>query len=180
MLPFLKKQLSPESYEYIEGVLNKGKPIETKRELDVIIAMLARNLIAALADETLNIQAGFRKDLTERLKVINSMLTLRHQIEKQVDDGTKPGESVLLKLVGDRQLIDTGRLGVLVGVQSGVLAGDADGAKRPADAIRALSNPAVERSLLGTYSEQGEADRVLDGDSSGGTARSSDEGELQG
>lgn len=161
MLPTLQKQLSPESYEYIEGVLKKGKPIETKRELDVMIAMLARNLIAAITNETLTLnESGFRKDITERLKILNSMLTLRHQIEKASDDGNKPGEHTLLKLVGDRKLLDGGRLGLLVGVQPGGVVGDADGTGRQPVQVGAVSDQVLERPLLGTGGEQVEADRL--------------------
>lgn len=163
MLPMLAKQLSPESFEYVEGVIKHGRPIETKRELDVVIAMLARNIIPALINETLPEEAGgsggqYRKDVTERLKILNSFLTLRHQIEKTQDDGTKPGESVLLKLVGDRNI--AGRLGVLVGVQSGVLAGDTDGTGREANDLGAVPDQVPQRPLLGTSGEQVEADRV--------------------
>lgn len=161
MLPTLQKQLSPESFEYIEGVLKKGRPIETKRELDVMIAMLARNLIAAITHETGGLeQHGFRKDITERLKILNSMLTLRHQIDKASDDGNKPGESVLLKLVGDRKLLDGRRLGVLVGDATGSLVGDADGPGREAVRVGAVSSPVPERPLLGAGGEQVEADRL--------------------
>jgi hypothetical protein len=166
LLPVLKLQLSPDSYEYIDGVLKKGKPIETKRELDVIIAMLARNLMPAMVQETLPPEDGgmgglvYRKDVTERLKILNSFLTLRHQVEKQQDDGSKPGDQVLFKLVGDRKLLDSGRLGVLVGFQPGGMAGDADGAGRAPDPVRDLPNPLPERPLLGTSGEQVEADRV--------------------
>lgn len=154
MLPTLQRQLSPESFEYIEGVLKKGKPIETKRELDVMIAMLARNLIAAITHETDGLeQFGFRKDITERLKILNSMLTLRHQIDKASDDGNKPGEHTLLKLVGDRKLLDGRRFGVLVGDPTGGLAGDADGAGRETVRVGAVSGEIPERPLLSTGGE---------------------------
>lgn len=181
MLPALQKQLSPESFEYVEGVLKKGKPIQTRRELDVMIAMLARNLMAALTDETLSLaEVGFRKDITERLKILNSMLTLRHQIEKNSDDGSKPGESVLIKLVGDRQLLDNGRLGVLVGLQPGSLVGDADRAGRAAPPPRTVPDQVLERPLPGESGEQVEADWLLDSDSSGGAAQGSDHPGVQG
>lgn len=161
MLPTLQKQLSPESFAYVEGVLKKGKPIETKRELDVMIAMLARNLIAALTNETLALQeVGFRKDITERLKILNSMLTLRHQIEKVSNDGDKPGEQVLLKLVGDRNILDGRRLGILVGDAASGVAGDTDRAGRETVRVGAVPSPVPERPLLGEGSEQVEADRV--------------------
>ena len=161
MLPTLQKQLSPESFEYIEGVLKKGKPIETKRELDVMIAMLARNLIAAITHETTGLEDhGFRKDITERLKILNSMLTLRHQIEKASDEGNKPGESVLLKLVGDRKLLDGKRLGILVGDGASPVAGDADRTGRQAVRAGAVPDSLPERPLLGTSGEQVEADRL--------------------
>lgn len=151
LLPELQQQLAPESYKYVEGVLKKGKPIETKRELDVMIAMLARNLMSALSQETLGLsEHGFRKDITERLKILNSMLTLRHQIEKVSDAGDKPNESVLLKIVGDRHLLDGKRLGILVGDSTGPMAGDADGTGRLALDAGAVSDQVPQRPLLGS------------------------------
>lgn len=158
MLPLLQKQLSPESFDYIEGVLKRGKPIETKRELDVMIAMLARNLMPAMVHETLPVDEGglgglqYRKDVTERLKILNSMLTLRRQIEKEQDDSDKPANSVLVKLVGER--LDNARVGILVGIQPGAVAGDADRAGRQADTIRAVPDQVSERPLLGTGGKQ--------------------------
>jgi hypothetical protein len=68
----------------------------------------------------------FRRDVTERLKVLNSLLGLRHQVEKNKDEG-KDGEQPLVKIVADRNLLANGRLGILVGSVPGSVAGNSDG-----------------------------------------------------
>jgi hypothetical protein len=131
MLLQFKGVIPDEHYEYLRGVVQQGKAVSTERELDILILLLGRNLHPALIGETkgedevqFDEETGevtgttkkvvFRKDVTERLKVLNSLLSLRHQVEKakeQKDDGEQP----LLKIVATRDLLDGGRLGVLIG-----------------------------------------------------------------
>jgi head-tail adaptor len=102
----------------------------TEKELDILILLLGRNLHPALIGEmsgeeemkvdeetgaiTTEKKVVFRRDVTERLKVLNSLLSLRHQVEKNKDDG-KDGEQPLLKIVASRDLMSGGRLGILIG-----------------------------------------------------------------
>jgi hypothetical protein len=139
----MKDTLPPEHFEYLKGVVKKGDVISTERELDILILLLGRNLHPALIEETHNISPTegddpdskpvtvFRKDVTERLKVLQSLLNLRHQMEKSKDE-QKDGKQPLIQIVADRNLLDGGRLGILVGGVSGPVAGNTDGVERPA------------------------------------------------
>jgi len=117
MLLAMKDQLPPEHFEYMRGVILQGKTISTKSELDTLVLLLSRNLYPALVgemkqDDPLE-EPKFRKDVTERLKVLNSLLGLRNQIDKRddnVDDGSEP----LLRIYANRG-IDPDRLRILIG-----------------------------------------------------------------
>lgn len=182
MLLTMEKQLPPEHFAYMKGVIKDGKAISTKQELDALVLLLSRNLYPALISETMphigkdedgeDVDTGpvFRRDVTERLKVLNSLLSLRHQIDKR-DDGDNGEQKPLLKVWADRNL--NGRFAILVdgrplgpsGDEQVGLAGDADRAGRGADEARAVPNPLPERPLALPSGEQGEADWLLDGDS---------------
>jgi hypothetical protein len=160
MLIRFEGQIPPEHYEYLRKVVKGGEAVSTERELDILILLLGRNLHPALIEEmngqteidldpdtgevlgTVN-KVVFRKDVTERLKVLNSLLGLRHQVEKTKDDG-KDGEQPLLKIVADRNLLEGGRLGILVGGVSGPMAGNLDNLGRSALPPRAVSSPLPE------------------------------------
>lgn len=146
-----------EHFEYLKSVIKNGDDINTKKELDILILLLGRNLHPALvgemepvSDVVVDEETGeitetakrvvFRKDVTERLKVLNSLLTLRNSIEKNEDSG-KDGEQPLIKIVADRNLLADGRLGILVGRIPSDLAGNSDGTGRPAIPTRTVSNP---------------------------------------
>lgn len=150
-----------EHYDYLKGVIKRGDAISTKRELDVLILLLNRNIWPALMAET---KTGedfdddptddadlkkkydgpiFRKDVTERLKVLSSLLNLRNQIDKNEDSG-KDGEQPLIKIVADRNLLAGGRIAVLVGGVPDRVVGDSDGTGRPALPPRTVSSPLPE------------------------------------
>jgi hypothetical protein len=152
-----------EHFNYLKGVIKRGDAVSTKRELDVLIVLLNRNLWPAMIGESgpYGTNPQFRKDVTERLKVMNSLLTLRNQIEKGEKEEDTDGEQPLLRIFGDRSI--AGRIGVLVGVQSDRVLGDTDGTGRPAVRTGTVPDQAPERPLLLPSGEQGEADRVLDG-----------------
>lgn len=156
MLVAMQEVLPPEHYEYMKKVIKGGDVVSTERELDILILLLGRNLHPALIGEmvpksepTFDEETGevtgettnvvFRKDVTERLKVLNSLLTLRHQVEK-AKDTEKDGEQPLLTIVANRSLLDGGRLGILVGGLSGPMVGDADGTGRPTIPPRTVSS----------------------------------------
>ena len=145
-----------EHYNYLKSVVKGGGVVSTERELDILILLLGRNLHPALIGEMggeteidIDPDTGeilgtskkvvFRRDVTERLKVLNSLLTLRHQVEKNKDD-VKDGNQPLLTIVANRDLLNGGRLGILVGGASGLVAGSTNGVGRPALPPRTVSS----------------------------------------
>lgn len=130
MLLSFEGQIPPEHFQYLKSVVKGGGIVSTEKELDILIVLLGRNLHPALIGEmggeeeisedpetgeiTTSKKVVFRRDVTERLKVLNSLLSLRHQVEKNKDDG-KDGNAPLLTIVADRNLMQGGRLGVLIG-----------------------------------------------------------------
>lgn len=157
MLVKMQGSIPAAHFEYLKKVIKGGDVVSTEKELDILIVLLGRNLHPALIAETFPIDEDedegdgdpdvvksnnpvFRKDVTERLKVLNSLLTLRHQIDKSKDE-EKDGKQPLLTIVADRNLLDGGRLGILVGSVPGPVAGNADGVGRPAVPPRTVSGP---------------------------------------
>ncbi len=186
----MEGMLPKEHFEYMKGVIRDGKAISTKTELDTLILLLSRNLYPALVMEQMP-EANkpeedffadpdaprstaeqvvenelkmpvFRKDVTERLKVLQGLLSLRNQVEKRDSDAVGT-EKPILAIVGKRGF-ESERLRILVGVESGPVAGNPDGTGWPADEARTVSDQVPERQVLLPDGEQGEADRVLDGD----------------
>ena len=183
LLTHMEAQLSPDQFDYLKGVVRDGKPIQTKEELDVLIALLTRNLYPALIQEMLPEEEGgaggvYRKDVTDRLKIVQGLLNLRHQKDKE-DTGDDNANSTILTITS-RRGFNPERLGILIGRQPDNLERGADGVGGGADEVRALPNQLPERPLDVSYSEQGAADWVLDSHSDGGGALSHNEDELQG
>lgn len=155
MLLTFEGVVPPEHFEYLKKVVKGGESVSTERELDILILLLGRNLHPALVQEMQGEnelefdedgtvlgskkKVVFRRDVTERLKVLNSLIGLKHQVEKSKAD-EKDGEQPLLKIVADRDLLAGGRLGILVGGVSGSMVGDADDAGRSAIPARTVSN----------------------------------------
>lgn len=204
----MKDMLPREHFDYMKGVIKDGKAISTKTELDALILLLSRNLYPALVMEQVTVEEGdkgddffkededdgrstaeqvvdkklkmpvFRKDVTERLKVLQGLLSLRNQVEKRDADDATDGKEQVLRIVAGRG-IDTDRLRVLVGIESGSVAGNSDGVGRP-DQARTVSDQVPERQELLPSSVEGEADWVLDGDSGRGPVHVGDETEVHG
>ena len=187
MLIQMKSMLPPEQWEYMRSVIRDGKAISTKTELDTLILLLSRNLYPALVMEQMTATEEesvddffddedepakakepkikmpvFRKDVTERLKVLQGLLSLRNQVEKRDSDATVEDNPILKILAG--RGIDPGRLRVLVGVESGTLVGDVDGTGQQANQVGAVPDQIPERSVVLPAGEQEPSDRVLDGD----------------
>lgn len=180
----MKDTLPPDHLEYMKGVMREGKSISTKHELDVLVMLLSRNLMPVLIEETLPkkgedgkaLPAEFRRDVTERLKVLSSMLGLRHQIDKRDEpaNGTEP----LLQIFAGRG-IDPGRIAILIDRASGVV-GSPDGARLVTDEARALPDSIPERQVEIQDSEQVSPSGILNGDFWRDDSDGSDEGILQG
>ena len=123
MLLALEGQLPDDHAAYIKGVIKGKQAVSTKLELQTLIVLLSRNLWAALIEEMkppappdtieealelvgetgeLEPKQRFRRDVTERLKVLNSLLSLLNQIEKRDEDKKPDAESPLLTIWAQR------------------------------------------------------------------------------
>jgi hypothetical protein len=133
VLATMSDQLDAAGLDYVKGVLKDGKPVSTKNELQTLIVLLSRNLWAALVDEmrppeapdnvddaiemvketgTTEPNQVFRRDVTDRLKVLTSLLNLMHQIEKQEAEKADDGDNPLIKIWAARGMRD--RVAVLI------------------------------------------------------------------
>lgn len=181
LMEHMQDQLSPEQFEYLKGVVRDGKQIETKNEIDTLITLLTRNLYPAIMQEMMPEEEGglggtYRKDVTDRLKLVREFLTLRHSIDKnESPEDDKP--NTILTITAKRGL-DIGRLGLLVNSESDSVGRSPDGDRRITHEVGAVSDQLPERPLLVSDSEQSETDRVLDSSKPRDTARSDDSGEV--
>lgn len=179
----MEHQLSPEQFAYLQGVVRDGKPIETKQEIDTLLALLARNLYPALIHEMMPEDEGglggvYRKDVTDRLKLVREFLTLRSQIDhRESKDDEQVGNDIIT--ITSKRGLNIERLGVLVGSRTDSVGGDFDRIGRSADEVGAVPDTVSERPLLVSHSEQGSPDRVLDGSEPRDSARSDDAPEVQ-
>lgn len=165
LLDLMKERLPGEHYEYMKGVIVKGEAISTEREVDMLITLVRGSLMPYLAMEALPVPIlddegepvldeesgeprmhfpGINRDVTDRLKLLNSLIGLKDTIEKRKADPDDDKEHVLLKVVASKQL-DAGRLALLAGFQPGGLAGDADGTRRLDAGPRTVSGEVAER-----------------------------------
>lgn len=170
---------NPEHARYLRGVISEGKPIEVIRELDTLILLLSRQMVPALLAETEGEQLpegvedpesddnpikmpALRKDITERLKVLLSMIEvkMRHERANDINDTTgNPVAAIFLNrgLAGDR-------LRIAFEHQSGDLGGSTDYTERPADSPREVPVAIPERPILLPGRGEGAADRVVNHD----------------
>jgi hypothetical protein len=185
LLPQLREMLPPEKFEYLKGVVKDGKPVSSRAEMEILILLVGRNLYPALLlessttnktvkpvneffedgeDDTPEVIAEpeekaiyFRKDVTERLKVLQGLLASYEKIER-ADEDKDSGSDTILKLTVKRGF-DSDRILKLVGGQSRSVAGNADGVEGFPDDVGDVSDQVVERPFLLSGGEQGEADR---------------------
>ena len=100
----------------------------------------------------------FRKDVTERLKVLQGLLSLRNQVEKRSDEAVGAEKPILT--IATKRLGAGDRLGLLVGVVPGAVAGNADGTGRTADETGTVPDQLSERSVVLPSGEQEPTDRI--------------------
>jgi hypothetical protein len=193
----MRDMLPPEHFEYMKGVVKEGKAISTETELDALILLLTRNLMPALVAETFkpkkkksafadmdDVEASddddsddmpaFRKDVTERLKVVTSLLSLKNQVTKGKNEPVDKDDQII-KIVAGRG-IDLSRTRFLLGYEPGDVARSPDIAERRTYEIGAVSGEVLERQEPIQAREQGEADWTVYRDISGDGAGSGDEG----
>jgi hypothetical protein len=167
----LQPVLPPEQLRYLRSVVKDGAALDTRKELDTLILLLNRSIWPALVSEAVPYDTTdlgtavadgedededgepvgekrppttiLRKDVTDRLKVLNSLLNLRASLDKREDEAESPNEQPILRIFADRSVAD--RVGVLVGYQPGGVSGDADRTERLALPVGAVPNPPAER-----------------------------------
>lgn len=186
ILEKLKPVLPEEHYDYMRGVIVKGKKINIERELDVIIMLLNRQLIPALIVESegeandidpeiaaeLSFETGassqklkmpaFSKSVSERLKVVQSFMDMKLRLERQKDEGKQQKDQPILTVFA-RRGIDIERLGIIASAVPGSVGGSIDNSGRGADSARAVSDTLPQRQLTEQDSGEGSSDWILDG-----------------
>lgn len=175
----MKTMLPPEHYEYMRSVIRDGAAISTERERDTLILLLGRNLYPALVMEGMSSSSDeeeddffddpdsprstaeqtvekklkmpvFRKDVTERLKVLQSLLD---QKEKSERASSEPKDKQILTIIG-RSGVDADRVRVLIGYESGPVAGNPDSPEQPADGPRTVSGEVPSGQVVLPSGEQ--------------------------
>jgi hypothetical protein len=169
LLATVENYLPREHVTYLRQVIKEGAVLSTKHELDILLAVLNRNLMFAMLEEmpfeVVDEETGERtlkayapsKDITDRIKAAKEMLALRNTIEKgEQEEGN--GLQPLIAIIGSRDL-DPTRLRILVGVDTGgralpagdeprILLGESDLLGWSTDSPGAISSPLAERQEL--------------------------------
>jgi hypothetical protein len=163
----MKDVLPPDHYEYIRKVIREGAAVSVQREVQIMLLLLGRNLLPAILEETRrkDDETGeedpyFRKDVTERLKVWNSLASILHQLEKnepESDTREKPIAEIFARSGVDRQRIE-----VLVSHERSDMGRDPNGVRGAEAEAGTVSDQLPERPLDIQDSEQGATIRVLD------------------
>lgn len=176
ILDKLKPVLPEEHYDYMRGVISKGKKIDIERELDVIIMLLNRQLIPALISEAEggdeSVGPGiegkavrmpeFSKSVSERLKVVQSFMEMKLRLERHKDESKQEKDQPILTVFA-RRGIDISRLGIIASAVPGGVGGGTDQPERGAYSARAVSDTLPQRQLDEQSGGQGQADWILDG-----------------
>lgn len=194
LLGVVKTTLPPELYAEMEKAVKTGKNISTINEAKILMKMMGppvwKRLIEEaqppkpiiidgdddLADEIGPIETepkGFDKDLNERLKIYLQIMQFVDKLE-QNDEAANNSEKPILEVFA-RKGVGAARIDFIANELSGGLGGDSDGTGRAISAARTVSGEVSERQIDVSDNEQVEAVRVLDPDSTGDDASSSDE-----
>lgn len=172
----MKNTLPPDHFEYMRKVIREGAAVSVEREVQIMLLLLGRNLVPTILEETRE-GGEFRKDVTERLKVWNSLAGILFQMEKNNDEGTSGKDKPILQ-VFQRSGLDPGRVNILLGIQSGDVGGNPLRVGGPEVEVRAIPNQLPERPLDVPNSEQEPTTWVLDDNGLRDDTRSMREAEL--
>jgi hypothetical protein len=170
----MKNILPPDHYEYMRKVIREGKSVSVKQEVQIMMLLLGRNLFPIILEETTKKDgdepAYLRKDVTERLKVWNSLANILHQLEKNDESESTAREKPVIEIFA-RSGIDGDRIKILAGYESSGVGGSPDGTGRAQVESGTISDQLPERPLDLQDSEQVEAIRFLDVDFDRGDSR---------
>lgn len=177
----MEGKIAADDYEYLKQVVREGKMVSAEREAKIMLAMLRANLLPMMMEEmkgqqitdpegnVLSVEHKFRSDVTDRLKVWNSLLNTVATIERRNDQGTDTAEKPVFEVFARRGM-DGGRLKVLVGYEHGGMDGDSDRNGRGEDQIGAIPDQLPERQIDVSNSQQVEATWHVVDDISGDSA----------
>lgn len=172
----LQPVVPPEHYEYMRGVIRDGKAVAVERELDTLILLLSRQMVPALIAETEGEQLPegvedpdtsvirmpeFRKDVTERVKVLKDLIDLKLRNERARDEGTDSTKKPIIEIFARRGLVGD-RLRIAFEHTSGGVGGSIDEPEREADLVGDVPVEISERPISLPGSGEGKADRPLD------------------
>jgi hypothetical protein len=103
----------------------------------------------------------FRKDVTERLKVLLSMMDLKMKATRANDEDSDSSKKPIIEIFARRGLAGD-RLRIAFEHQSGDMGGGTDESERSADIVREIPMALSERPISIPGRSEGEADRTLD------------------
>lgn len=164
---------------YLKGVIKEGKPVEIVRELDTLILLLRQQMVSSLLSEIEGKQLPegiedpianesdikvpeLRKEVTERLKVLLSMIEIKMRHERANDDANNPDNPVAAIFL--RRGLAGDRLRIAFEHQSGDLGGSPNDTERPADDVGEVPVALLERPIALPGRGEGKADRTIDHD----------------
>lgn len=193
ILDKMEPMMEKEDYEYHKSVILRGKKIAVERELDILILLLRQQLVPALIAElegeplpegVEDPQASaikmpeFKKEITERLKVLQSMISLKMQQERSRSDTPVNGNPIV-QIFANRQLAGD-RLRIAVEHKSGSVGGSTDDSEWESDSSREVPVALLERPISLPGRGESPSDRPVNDDSIGDSSRSVHEVEVSG
>lgn len=187
-LGVVRELLPPEHYEEMRQAIQEGKSISTLAEARITLKLMGPPIWKRLIDEArpkaqatdidpdaLEEIGGspvreqtFSRDLNERLKVYMSLMDFVDKSERRDDEAADPRQKPILEVFA-RRGIDSERLRILVGVESGSVGGNADEAGGQGSQPRAIPDTIPERQGGVPDSEEVKADWIVDGSSDRGS-----------
>lgn len=163
----MKEVLPPDHYEYIRKVVREGAAVSVQREVQIMLLLLGRNLLPAILEETRKKDdedgqedAYFRKDVTERLKVWNSLASILHQLEKNEPE-SNTREKPIAEIFA-RSGVDGDRIAILIGTEQRNMGREPVRVGGEQDTTGTVPDQLPERQIDVQDSEQVPAVRVLD------------------
>lgn len=187
-LGVVKDLVPQEYYEEMKRAIKDGKSISTVTEAKITLKLMGPAIWRRLIDEAKQkkrvidkdlvdeIQVEdepmeFAKDVTERLKVYQSLLQFIDKLERADDEGASSKTQQHIEILA-RRGIDSDRLRILVGIESGDMGRIVDGTGREVIEARAVSDTILERQVSLSDSEQGTSVGDVSDDSTGSDPRS--------
>jgi len=178
-LGIVKELLPPEHYEEMRQAVQEGKSISTLAEARITLKLMGPPIWQRLIDEARpkaqvtdidpdaleeiggapGPRLSFSRDLNERMKIYLSLMDFIDKSERRDDEAADSRSKPILEVFA-RRGVDSERLRVLVGVESGSVGGNADEAGRPTGEPRTIPDQVPERQERLPDSEEVEADWV--------------------